>query len=150
MASTLTNLIYHVVFSTKNRVNLILPELECPLYKYIGGIIRGERGRLLTIGGTENHIHILARFRQSITVSDMLRCIKSNSSKWANEENILRGKFKWQRSYAAFTVSPSNIAIVSKYIERQKEHHQKVTFQQEFLLLLKKHGVEYDERYIWD
>ena len=150
MASTLTNLLYHIVFSTKTRVDLIDPEFATNLCPYIGGVIRGEKGRLLKIGGTANHVHILAMFSASVSVSDMLRRIKGNSSKWINEDKQRKIPFSWQRGYGAFSVSESMCGMVSKYIENQKEHHKKMTFKEEFLLLLKKHNVEYDERYIWN
>lgn len=150
MASTLTNLVYHFVFSTKARNDLISPELAAELYPYIGGVIRGEKGRLLKIGGTANHVHILAMFSPSVSVSEMLRRIKGNSSKWINERKRLRIPFSWQRGYGAFSVSESMLGRVSKYIEDQEDHHKKMTFKEEFLLLLKKHNIEYEERYIWD
>ncbi len=150
MSSTLTNLLYHAVFSTKMRQELITPNLSDELYPYIGGIIRGEKGRMLKIGGTNNHIHILARFSPAISVSEMLRHIKGNSSKWINKEKKSHARFEWQRGYAAFSVSESACETVSQYIENQEKHHKKMSFQEEFLLLLKKHNVEYDERYLWD
>ena len=150
MASTLTNLLYHIVFSTKARDNLINPELATKLHPYIGGVIRGEKGRLLKIGGTANHVHILAMFSPSVSVSEMLRRIKGYSSKWVNDEKRQRKRFSWQSGYGAFSVSESMLGRVSKYIEGQEEHHKKMTFKEEFLLLLKKYNVEYDDRYIWD
>ncbi len=120
------------------------------MYPYIGGIIRGEKGRLLKINGTANHIHILTVFAPVIAVSDMIRRIKGNSSKWINEERGLQSSFAWQRGYGAFSVSESTVEKVSEYIENQGEHHGKMSFQEEFLLLLRKHNVAYDEKYLWD
>ena len=150
MASTLTSLVYHIVFSTKMRQDLLCPGLTAELYPYIGGIIRGEKGRLLKINGTANHIHILTVFSPVIAVSDMVRRIKGNSSKWINEERRLQSSFAWQRGYGAFSVSESAVEKVSEYIENQEGHHKKISFQEEFLLLLKKHNVGYDEKYLWD
>ena len=150
MPSTLTNLLYHIVFSTKMRQRLISPELSENLYPYIGGVIRSEKGKLLSIGGTENHIHILAKFSPTVAMSDMMRCMKSSSSKWINENKRTRSRFTWQRGYAAFSVSESAYETVSNYIQNQERHHKKMRFQKELLLLLKKHNVEYDERYLWD
>ncbi len=149
MGSTLTNLLYHSVFSTKIRREMITPELADELFPYIGGIIRNEKGRLITIGGMPDHVHLLARFPPSISVSDMLRKIKSNSSKFANTKQ-LGTHFQWQRGYAAFSVSESAVEQVSNYIANQAGHHKKMSFKDELRLLLKKHHVEYDERYIWD
>jgi REP element-mobilizing transposase RayT len=146
MAGTYTQLLYHIVFSTKERRQLIMPAIRDELYHYIGGIIRGEDGALDTIGGTRDHVHILARIPPTVAVSDMLRRIKSNSSKWAHE----RARFAWQSGYGAFSVSTSGIPDVRAYIEAQEDHHKKMSFKEEFLSMLKKHNIEYDEKYIWD
>ncbi len=150
MASTLTNLLYHIVFTTRKKQNLIIPVLSVKLYPYIGGIIREEKGKLLKIGGTLNHVHILARFSASVSVSEMLRRIKGSSSKWVNEISRGTQHFSWQRGYGAFSVSESSVENVAGYIENQEEHHKKITFEEEFLLLLHKHNISYDEKYIWD
>jgi putative transposase len=150
MASTLTNLLYHIVFSTKMRQDVIVPELQTDLYPYIGGIIRGEKGILLKIGGTANHLHILVKFSPVMSVSKMVQHIKGNSSKWVNAERRMACRFAWQRGYGAFSVSESSAEAISSYIEAQEGHHKMMTFQEEFLLLLKKHHIPYDERYIWD
>ncbi len=150
MASTLTNLLYHIVFTTRMKRDLIIPVLSVELYPYIGGIIREEKGKLLKIGGTLNHVHILARFSASVSVSEMMRRIKGSSSKWVNERPGNSPHFAWQRGYGAFSVSESSVGNVASYIENQVEHHKKVTFEDEFLLLLKKHNIPYDEKYIWD
>ena len=149
MASTYTKLLYHVIFSTKERIAMIRPNFAEELYSYVGGIVRNEKGTLLAIGGMPDHIHMLARFHPSMSVSDMLRIIKAKSSKWVNE-NYSRHQFSWQRGYSAFTVSQSKIKKVSEHIENQQAHHSKVSFQTELLALLRKHRIEYDERYLWD
>lgn len=107
MAGTYTNLLYHLVFSTKQRLSLITKELQPDLYSYIGGIIRGEGGTLLEIGGMPDHVHLLAKFKPTGSISDMLKVIKAGSSKWINEEQFKMRKFGWQDGYAAFTVSES-------------------------------------------
>jgi putative transposase len=150
MPSTHTNLLYHLVFSTKCRIPLITPNVEDELYNYIGGIIRGEGGTMLEIGGIAEHVHILTRFKPSIPLSELLAKIKGNSSKWANENKMKLRKFGWQEGYGAFSVSDSQVQAVTKYIRSQKEHHRKQTFQEEFVALLRKHGIEYDERFLWD
>ena len=150
MASTLTNLVYHMVFSTKNRHSLIHDELEDDLYPYLGGIVRGEKGRLLEVGGIADHVHLLAVLPPSISVSEMLQRIKGNSSRWVNAEGRSRGRFARQTGYGAFTVSESAVPDVKAYIQGQEDHHRQMTFKEEFILLLKKHNVDYDERYIWD
>ncbi|MFH0938994.1 MAG: IS200/IS605 family transposase [Planctomycetota bacterium] len=150
MGSTLTHLVYHIVFSTKGRQHIVASALREQLYPYIGGIIRGEKGIMLKIGGTTNHAHILASLPPSLSVSEALRCIKGNSSRWVNKGKRTIVDFEWQRGYGAFTVSESMVATVSKYIENQEKHHGDKSFEEEFLLLLKKHEVGFDERYVWD
>ena len=150
MGSSLTNWLYHIVFSTKMRVDLMTPNLTQDLYPYIGGIIRAEKGILLTIGGTANHAHLLAKFHPTVSVSNMLQQIKGSSSKWINDGQRAPGHFAWQTGYGAFSVSESSVAAVTQYIEIQAEHHQHQTFQAELVTLLQKHGIPYDERYLWD
>lgn len=150
MAGTFTNLLYHFVYSTKNRTGLILPEIQGDLHAYLGGIIRGEGGTALEIGGVADHVHLLVKLPATIAVSDVLRVIKANSSKWMNENSGRIRKFAWQDGYAAFTVSESQSPSVKRYIRNQEAHHRKVDFKQELLALLVKNRIEYDERYLWD
>lgn len=150
MATTFTNLLYHIIFSTKERVPMIREDIRERLYEYMGGIIRGEGGVLLEIGGVPDHVHLLAKLKADKAVSDMLRLIKSNSSKWVNEERLITGHFGWQTGYAAFSVSESQVTRVRKYLQSQESHHVKVTFKEELIALLKKNRIEYDERYIFD
>jgi REP element-mobilizing transposase RayT len=148
MATTFANLLYHIVYSTKNRMPLIRDGLREPLYEYIGGIIRGEGGILLEIGGIPDHVHILAKFKTDIAVAMMLKKIKGKSSKWANDRPGRREYFDWQDGYAAFSVSESLVPTVRKYIRNQEEHHKKVSFKDELIALLKKNRIPYDERYL--
>jgi REP element-mobilizing transposase RayT len=150
MPSTYTNLLYHIVFSTKDRIPLITGSLQEELYKYIGGIIRAEGGVQLEIGGMQEHVHILAKMKPAISVSEMLNKIKSNSSKWANDHKMKLRKFGWQTGYAAFSVSESQVPTVREYIRNQEEHHRKQTYQDEFVALLERHGIEYNPQYLWD
>jgi putative transposase len=148
MARTFSNLLYHIIFTTKNRVPLIHDDLREPLYEYIGGIIRGEGGTLLEIGGVSDHIHLLARFKTDIAVSTMLQKIKGKSSKWVNDLPDRREFFDWQDGYAAFSVSESVVERIRKYIRNQEEHHKRVPFKDELIALLKKNKIAYDERYL--
>src|SRR5687768_7050399 len=109
MAGTFTNLLYHLVFSTKDRIPLIDQRLQHNLYEYIGGIIRGEGGVLLEIGGMPDHVHLLTKFKPVKSVSEMLNRIKAKSSKWANETKLIEQDFAWQGGYAAFSVSESQV-----------------------------------------
>ena len=148
--STFTNLLFHVIYSTKHRKPTIQDEWRDDLYGYIGGIIRDEKGTLLKAGGVSDYVHLLAKFSPTIAVSDMLRLIKSNSSKWVNERNDVTVRLEWQSGYAAFSVSESQVQRVRDYIGHQEEHHRTRSFKNEFLELLRKHGVEFDERYVFD
>ena len=149
MPNTYTNLLYHIVFSTKERAPLITDDLKDELYKYIGGIIREEGGVLLEIGGIEDHVHILAKLKPAQAVSEILRLIKANSSKWVNE-NKSQSRFAWQEGYSAFSVSESQVVTVRRYIRNQVQHHRGQTYQDELVALLERHGVEYDSRFLWD
>ncbi|MGH9971654.1 MAG: IS200/IS605 family transposase [Pyrinomonadaceae bacterium] len=148
MSQSFTNLLYHIIFSTKDREPLITLDYQPRLYDYIGGIIRGTGGISLGINGTEDHVHVLAKLRPDRALSDVLRDLKSNASGWMH--NVFPGlaDFWWQRGYGAFTVSQSNVEEVRRYIAQQKEHHKKVSFRDEFILFLKVNGIEYDERYL--
>jgi len=149
MASSLTNLLYHIVFSTKERIPLIHEDLEEPLYDYIGGILRGQRGILLEIGGMPDHVHILLSLPSTLSIAKALQLIKGGSSKWVHETFPEHRLFGWQVKYGAFGVSVSQLDRIIQYIKDQEKHHRKMTFQEEFLALLKKHRIEYDECYLW-
>ena len=149
MADTYTSLYYHVVFSTKNRVGHIKPEIEHRVWEYVGGIARENKMTALQVGGIEDHIHALVMAPAALSPSQIAQYLKGDSSKWIHEEfPELRG-FAWQDGYGAFTVSKSNLPDVVRYIESQREHHRQKTFQEEYLDFLNKHGIDYDERYVW-
>lgn len=148
--STYTNLTYHVIFSTKYRTPSIEAAWKDELYAYIGGIIRGEKGQLLEIGGTNDHVHILAGFHPTATISYMLQHMKGNASKWVNERKLHSKRFEWQTGYGAFTVSQSQVPAVRRYIQKQEKHHEKQTFKDEFLAILKRHQIEYDPKYVFE
>ena len=140
----------HVVFSTKNRVGFIQPEWEGRLYEYIGGILREEKCVLLAAGGMPDHVHFLISWSKERSVADVLRVIKTNSSRWIHDTIADQADFAWQSGYGAFAVSQSNIDPVKGYIAKQKEHHHKMSFKEEFINLLNKHAIPYDERYVWN
>jgi REP element-mobilizing transposase RayT len=149
MPATYTKLLYHIVFSTKKRSPLISESWEKNLHKYMGGIIRGEGGSLLEVGGTSDHVHLLVKLKPTKAVSDIVRVLKANSSKWVNEQKRLR-KFGWQDGYAAFTVSQSQAPKLREYIQNQKKHRKKKDYKAELLALLERHEIEFEERYLWD
>ena len=148
MSQSFTNLIYHIVFSTKDRQPLITEAHQSRLYEYIGGTIRGLGGVSLAINGVEDHVHLLAKLRPDKALSDVLRDLKANASGWMHDVFPDLKEFSWQRGYGAFTVSQSNVEKVQDYISRQKDHHQKKSFRDEFIEFLKANGIEYDERYL--
>jgi REP element-mobilizing transposase RayT len=149
VAKTYTSLNYHFTFSTKNREPWISPSIEDRIWSYIGGVARKHKMTALQVGGIDDHIHTLVMAPPTLSPSQIAQYLKGDSSKWIHEEfRKLRG-FEWQDGYGAFTVSKSQIAEVIKYIQNQREHHRKKTFQEEYLELLQKHGIDYDERYLW-
>jgi REP-associated tyrosine transposase len=148
MAHTFSNLLYHIVFSTKERVPLIREDLEERLYAYTGGIVRGEGGILLEIGGTADHVHLLAKFKTDVAVSTMLKKIKGKSSKWVNDLPDYADPFYWQEGYGIFSVSESAVERVRRYIRGQKEHHRRVSFKDELITLLRRQRIPFDERYL--
>ena len=150
MGHSHTNLLYHIVFSTKERQPWLDTEISPRLYDYLGGAIRAEKGTSLGINGCADHVHLLARLRQDKAVSDVLRAIKANSSGWIHRTFPGSRDFAWQSGYGAFTVSQSQVDKVQRYIANQQTHHQRVSFKDEFIALLDAHGIEYDERYLWD
>lgn len=141
MAHSYTNLLYHIVYGTKERRPLIDDEFQPRLYEYLGGTIRGLKSTSLEIGGVEDHVHILAKVPPTIAISDFLEKLKANSSKWA--KSVRRG-FGWQDGYSAFTVSESQVERVRAYIRNQREHHKKTSFRDELIALFKAHGVQFD------
>ena len=144
MPHTHTNLLAHIIF----RVALISPDLNAQLHAYMGGIVRELGGKAYIINGTNDHVHLLLNLPPSLSLSDAVRVIKANSSRWMKEQSGA-GKFGWQPGYAAFSVSRSNVKAVSAYIARQEEHHRKVSFSDEYVLFLKRHGIEFEERFLW-
>ncbi|MBI1826185.1 MAG: IS200/IS605 family transposase [Planctomycetes bacterium] len=145
MPSAWTQNFYHALFSTKRRSQLITPEIETRLYPFIGGIARDLRCHLEAINGMPDHVHVLVRYRVDLSHSDLLQQIKGRSSKWINETFSQVGHFGWQEGYGGFTVSKSAASRFIEYIANQKEHHKKQDFQTEFLELLRRHGIEFNE-----
>ena len=150
MANTYTSLRYHIVFSTKNRDHWIKPDVEQRIWAYVGGIAVKNRMKPLQIGGTENHVHVLLGASAVLAPAKVAQLIKGGSSAWIRETFPRMSRFGWQDGYGAFTVSASNVPSVVAYIQGQREHHRTKTFQEEYLELLKRHGIDYDDRYVWD
>lgn len=148
MPSTHLSLHYHLVFSTKNRAPGIGDAWKLRLHAYLGGVVKNADGVPEAIGGVEDHVHLLVGLRATAILANVVRDVKAVSSRWVHEE-IGDRAFSWQEGYGAFTVSTSQCDVVREYIEKQEEHHRKRTFQQEYLELLKRSGVDYDPRYLW-
>lgn len=150
MSHSYSRLLFHIVFSTRGRERVIVPEIRSRLHAYLGGIVHGMDGSPLTIGGVEDHVHLLVSLHAKTSIAEALRVLKCNSSGWVHGEWPARASFGWQKGYGAFTVSESAVESVTRYLGGQEQHHRRMTFQEEFLELLKRHGIQYDERYLWD
>jgi REP element-mobilizing transposase RayT len=150
MAQSYCNLVYHVVFSTKRRTTWLGGAVAPRVRDYLGGAIRGEGGVCLAVNIAEDHVHLLVRLRQDKGVSDVVRGLKAGSSAWIHKTFDGLDEFAWQSGYGAFTVSESQVDKVRQYIANQPEHHRTVTFKEEFVALLKTHGIEFEEKYLWE
>jgi putative transposase len=150
MGHTYSNVLIHFVFSTKFRAPTIVEPIQSRLHDYIGGIARQEIGKSLRIGGTDNHVHALLVVKPDVSQSEAMRKFKSRSSAWVHETFMEHQDFAWQSGYGAFSVSQSRIADVIEYIARQQEHHKRRSFEDEFVALLNRHGVDYDPKYVLD
>jgi putative transposase len=149
MPHSYTNLLTHIVYATKNRRPLIDSTLESRLFPYFGGVLRQLGGKLYIANGADDHVHMLVELPASIAVAEAVGKIKGNSSHWIHESFSDRSEFAWQRGYAAFSVSKSNVSIVARYIERQKTHHKKQSFHDEFMELLRRHDVSVGDKHAW-
>jgi putative transposase len=148
MANTFTQIYIHFVFAVQNRISLIQPEWKDELYKYITGIVQKNGHKLIAINGTANHIHIFTGYKPHQLIPDLMQDVKGSSSKWINEKKFVKGKFSWQEGYGAFSYSHSQIDQVVRNINNQEKHHKKLTFREEYVLLLKKFNIQFDEKYI--
>lgn len=150
MSQSLVRLATHIIFSTKYRQPLIDAVVEDELHAYLGGVCNSMDCQSIKVGGYTDHIHILCLLSKKVALMDLLEEVKKRSSKWIKTKGNAYENFYWQNGYGAFSVNPSELNLVIKYIERQHEHHQKKSFQDEYRGFLKKYNVEYDERYVWD
>src|SRR5215218_5279047 len=141
MGHTYTHMVVHIVFSTKGRQPSIGLEWKDDLFAYMGGIVREKGCKAIAINGMPDHVHMLVGLTTDITIAELVRVVKTNSSKWVNEHRLYDGKFGWQEGYGVFSVSRSAMRDVELYIANQEEHHRKVTFQEEYLALLRKHDI---------
>lgn len=150
MAHTFTNLAYHAIFGTKDRQPLIRGVYRDRVYAYIGGILNLHEGLLIRAGGTSNHVHLLFQSSATTATAEIMRVVKTNSSKWIHETYPDADTFFWQTGYAAFTASKSAIPDVARYIENQEKHHRTQTFEDEYKALLCRHEIEFDKRFVFE
>ena len=150
MANTYTQIYIQIVFAVKGRQNLIAKENREELHKFITGIVTNRGQKLFAVFAMPDHVHILVSIGPTILISDLVRDIKAGSSKFINDKKWINGKFNWQEGYGAFSYSKSSVDSVVKYILNQEEHHKKKKFKDEFLDLLEKFEIEYDQKYLFD
>ena len=149
MPHSFASLLVHVIFSTKDRASDLSPELAARLFPYMAGIVKERKGVPLIINGPADHVHLLVYVAATESISDLMRVVKTNSSRWVHEQFPEHKRFGWQAGYGALTVSRSRAADVTAYIAGQQDHHRRVSFQDEFLTFLRKHGIAYDVRDLW-
>lgn len=151
MPQSLVQIYVHIVYSTKNRVPFLEnPKHRVDVHKFLTGVYKNLNVPLVQIGGVADHVHVLCRLSSAISIKELIAEQKRNSSKYVKSLSSQLAEFYWQAGYGAFSVSPSHVSELIEYIRNQDEHHRHETFQDEFRRLLKKYGIEYDERYVWD
>ncbi|MBX2934508.1 MAG: IS200/IS605 family transposase [Ferruginibacter sp.] len=150
MPGTFSQVYIQVVFAVKGRENLIGKAWKDDLHKYIAGIIKGKGHKSIIVNGMPDHIHVFIGLKPAMSISDLARDIKNNSSKWINDNKLIQGKFQWQEGYGAFSYSQSHIENVYNYILNQEEHHKVKSFREEYIDFLKKFEIEHDEKYLFE
>lgn len=150
MPQSLASLLVHLIFSTKNRHPWITLDLEAELYPYLAVVLREMKSSALAINGTADHLHLLFQLGRTNALCDVVEEVKKRSSKWAKTKGEEFSSFQWQAGYGAFSIGESMVSDVRKYLARQKEHHRRVSFQDEYRAFMKKYNVECDEQYMWD
>jgi len=150
MPQSLANIIVHLVFSTKDRLPLITPAIESELFPYLAAILNAHLSSPILIDGAADHVHLAFRLARTVSLSKTVEEVKKSSSGWIKTKGPEFARFYWQNGYGAFSVGQSGLDAVLNYIRNQKQHHHRVSFQEEFRILLTEHHVEWDERYVWD
>ena len=148
MAHSYSSCLIHYVWSTKERRNLISTDLQPRLWSYLGGIAEQNEMKALAVGGTDNHVHMLVSLPSTLSISKAAQLLKGGSSKWIHDSFPLHEEFAWQEGYGAFGIGISGVADTVAYIDKQAEHHCTLTFEEEFVRFLEKHGLDYDDRYV--
>ena len=150
MPQSLSLVVVHLIFSTKERRPFLNTEMGASAHAYLSAVARNIGCECYRAGGEEDHVHLAIRLSRTITIADLVENLKTASSKWAKTQSTDLKDFSWQRGYGCFSISPMDLDALIDYIDRQQEHHKKRTFQEEFRMFLEKYGVEYDEAYVWD
>ncbi len=150
MAGTFSQIYIQYVFAVKGRENLLQKPWKDEVFKYIAGIIKEKNQKAIIVNGVTDHVHVFVGLKPSMNISDLVRDIKNNSSKFINEQRFLKGKFSWQEGYGAFSYAHSQIESVYQYILKQEEHHMKKTFKGEYLDFLQKFKIDYSEKYLFE
>jgi REP element-mobilizing transposase RayT len=147
--ATYTQILYQIVYSTKDRKPVLKEEKQAMLFKYLWGILKNKKCHVYRINGVEDHIHIVTHLHPTVALSSLIKDMKIASSKWIKEKNIFTGFSGWQDGYGAFTYSIKDKDRLIEYVKNQKEHHKTKSFKEEYIELLNEHGIEFDEKYLW-
>jgi len=150
MAGTFSRIYIQYVFAVKGRANLLHKSWRDEVFKYMSGIIKSKGQKPIIVNGVENHVHVFVGLKPTMRISDLVRDIKNNSSKFINEQNFIKGKFRWQAGYGVFSYSHLQLAYVYNYIKNQEKHHKKQTFKEEYKEYLEKFEIEHDDKYLFD
>ena len=150
MPQYLARVLVHLVFSTKNRVPVLIANLRSELHPYLAVVLKNDNCPSLQVGGVEDHVHLLFALSRTRTIAQVVENVKTSSSKWLKTISPALADFHWQNGYGVFSVGRSDVDTVIDYIRRQEEHHRTATFQEEYRRFLEEHGIDYDERYVWD
>jgi REP element-mobilizing transposase RayT len=150
MPQSLSNVLIHVIFSTKSRMPFLAPEIRAQTHAYLATVARNAGCEAYRVGGVADHVHLAVRLSRTVSMAKLLEELKTASSKWIKTQSPELNAFSWQRGYGAFSLSPGELDPLLHYIDTQEEHHRTVSFQEEYRQFLKKHGVDYDEHYLWD
>jgi putative transposase len=150
MPQSLSYLLIHIVFSTKDRASILHDSIRPPLHAYLATVARNAGCECYCVGGVADHVHLAIRLSRTTTVASLIEELKTSSSKWLKTQSLALSQFAWQRGYGAFSVGPTDLEALRTYIDAQEEHHRTRTFQEEYRVFLQRYGVEFDERYVWD
>lgn len=150
MANTFSQIYIQTVFAVSNRQSLIKPEFKEELYKYISGIVRNQGQKLIAINGVADHVHILIGLRPAMALADLVREIKADSTNFINKERFVHGRFSWQEGYGAFSYGHSQLDTIIRYIQNQEKHHKRRSFKNEYLTLLRKFDIAFEDKYVFD